>query len=218
MIIQEKEIFDLVADVINSGLSADEMKERISTRIDKETLKALWSVPRKNINVFIKDCLAGLALKPPFLDLGCGRRSLRPEILQKYGDKTTFIGIDHFLPPREGNDLGRFPNVIAQAEAIPLGNSSVGTVFCMELLEHVPDVYSVLGEISRVTCPNSYLVLSLPGLDIPKHERLPFQRDYRRIPPKQLENILRDNSFSDIEVKTKVLGGLHINIFATARR
>lgn len=215
---QKKEIFDLVAEYVNEGLSANEIRDRATTWLDKNTLEALWSTPRKNINIFIEGCLSNLALKPPFLDLGCGRRSLKPEVLQKYGDQTTFIGVDHFLPPREENDPRRLPDIIARAEAIPLKNDSVGTVFCMELLEHVPDEMVVLSEISRVMYPDSHLLLSLPGLGIPRHEKLPFQRDYRRISVEQTENLLRNHGFRSIEVDTKELGSLQTNIFVIASR
>ena len=215
---QEKEIFDLVAEYINKGYSASEIRKCAITWVDKETLEALWSVPRKNIEVFIRGCLSSLALKPPFLDLGCGRRSLKPEILQKYGEQIVFIGIDHFLPPKKGNDWGCLPNVIARAEAIPLRNGSVGTIFCMELLEHVPDEQIVLNEISRVICPDGHLLLSLPGLGIPKHEKLPFQRDYRRISAEQIETLLRAYGFGSIGLDTRILGGLQTNIFAVAKK
>lgn len=215
---QEKDISDLVSGYINNGFSASEIRERIATLIDKETLEELWSIPRKNINDFIAGCLSGLILKPPFLDLGCGRRSLKPEIQQIYGENTLFIGIDHYLPPKEGNQPQRLPNIIAQADNLPIADGSIGSVFCMELLEHVPDIHGVLGEIGRVTCPYGYLVLSLPGLDVPKHDKLPFQRDYRRISPEQSENLLRDNGFRNIKVKTKTFRSLQTNLFVIARR
>lgn len=215
---QEEEVFHLVSGYIKGGFSASEIKEHLATLVDKETLEALWSIPRRNINAFIAGCLSGLALKPPFLDLGCGRRSLKPEIQQLHGENTVFIRIDHYLPPKKGNCAQRLPNIIAQAENLPIADQSIGTVFCMELLEHIPDVQRVLGEINRVIYPNGYLVLSLPGLDIPKHEKLPFQRDYRRISPEQSENLLKTNGFHDIEMETKTLGGLQTNIFIVARK
>lgn len=215
---QKEKIFDLVAEYVREGLSASEIRERAMTWVDKDILESLWSVPRKNINVFIESCLSSLTLNPPFLDLGCGRRSLKPEILQRYGDQTTFIGMDHFLPPKENNDPRRLPDIVGRAEAIPLRNSSVGTVLCMELLEHVPDVPVVLSEISRIMCPESHLLLSLPGLGIPKHEKLPFQRDYRRVSVEQIENLLGDYGFRNIEVDTRVLGSLQTNILVVARR
>lgn len=214
----KEEIFDLVAEYVSKSLSVSEIRERAMTWVDKDTLESLWSVPRKNINVFIEGCLSNIALTPPFLDLGCGRRSLKPEILQRYGDQATFIGMDHFLPPKENNDPRRLPDIVGRAEAIPLQNSSVGTVFCMELLEHVPDVQVVLSEISRIMCHGGHLLLSLPGLGIPKHEKLPFQRDYRRISVEQIENLLGDYGFGNIEVDTRALGSLQTNILVIARR
>lgn len=215
---QEKEIFDLVSGHINNGFSASEIRSRIATWVDNETLEAPWSIPRRNINGFIECCLSSLALKPPFLDLGCGRRNLKPEIQQIYGTNTLFIGIDHYLHPKEGNQPQRLPDIVAQAENLPVENESIGTVFCMELLEHVPDEQRVLSEISRVIRPGGYLLLSFPGLDIPKHEKLPFQRDYRRFTYQQLYNLLILQNFVNIVISEKKIGQWQTNIFAMCRK
>lgn len=215
---REKEIFELAAGFINKGYSASDIKRMAEALMDKKTLEALWSVPRKNINNFVDRCLSDFRLEPPFLDLGCGRRSIKPEIQRKYGEDALFIGIDHYLPVGEDNDSNRLPNVIAQVEHLPLLNKCISTIFCLELLEHVPDVQEVLNEINYVLSPGGILLLSLPGTGIPKHEKLPFQRDYRRILPEQASNLLTTNGFTDIEIDTMELGGLQTNIFVTARQ
>lgn len=83
--------------------------------------------------------------------------------------------------------------------------------------EYVSEGLSV-SEISRIMCPEGRLLLSLPGLDIPKHEKLPFQRDYRRVSVEQIENLLGDYGFRNIEVDTRALGSLQTNILVVARR
>lgn len=72
---QEKEIFDLITEYTNKGFSASDIRESAAIWLGKETLEALWSIPRKNINGFIEGCLFNLELKPPFLDLGLVKSS-----------------------------------------------------------------------------------------------------------------------------------------------
>lgn len=214
----KKEVFDLVAGYINKGLSAGDIRKNAAKYIDEKTLEILWSIPRENINNFVVNSLSDLVLEPPFLDLGCGRRSFKSEILQKYGEQTVFVGIDHYLPTERTNCLQRLPDVVAQAEYLPLPDDSIGTIFCMELLEHVPDEQKVVGEISRVLRLNGHLLLSVPGLDIPKHEKLPFQQDYRRMSAEQVLTLLKVHGFRNIKIDVNMLEGFQTNIFVTARK
>jgi len=110
------------------------------------------------------------------------------------------------------------PDVLAQAENIPILSGSTGTVFCMELLEHIPDEQRVLSEISRVIRRGGNLLISLPGVDIPKHEKLPYQRDYRRFTTNQLNYLLTMYGFENINIWDMKLQNWQINIFAICQK
>lgn len=114
--------------------------------------------------------------------MGCGPKSNRLEVLQGLGNRTEFryIAFDHTLCFDKPLDPEAGPDFIADASFIPLPNSFASTVICTELLEHVTDDFSVLKEISRILKCGGLFILTLPGRDIPKHEKLPFQIDYRR--------------------------------------
>jgi hypothetical protein len=58
----------------------------------------------------------------------------------------------------------------------------------------------------------------MPGLDFPKHEKLPFQRDYRRLSPNELSTLLSSSGFKNIETDDVKISNWQINIFATAQK
>jgi len=75
---------------------------------------------------------------------------------------------------------GRLPNLLADARYLPFPSSTFRPVICSEPLEYVKSDSLVVAEISRVTKKDGILILTLPGRHIPKHEKTPYQMDYRR--------------------------------------
>lgn len=206
----------LVDHYISSGLTASEIYDDLKTRVDEKTLDFLWKIPRNNINNFVASCINHLDLRQPFVDLGCGRRSLKPEIYSGFGKDVVFLGIDHFIYFEGTINKNFLPDIQARAENLPIASSSVGTVFCLELLEHVKNVQIVLGEIHRILARGGYLILSTPGVNFPKHERLPFQTDYRRLNEGEIRRALTEHGFKDIKIRDAKIGKWQINIFSTS--
>jgi len=178
----QKEIENIDKNLLAQGYTAQEIWEIASKKLKKEELERLWGIPRQNITSFVLDCFDRFDLKSPFLDIGCGRRSYRPEAMAKFGKNIVYISLDHYLPPPVVNPL-RLPNLLASSISLPFSSSSIATVICTEVLEHVNEDECALQEISRVLKKEGILILTLPGKDIPKHERLPYQIDYRRYTP-----------------------------------
>lgn len=89
------------------------------------------------------------------LDVGCGSS----RILQ---DLPGAIGVDVLL--RKLRFLHRVhPEVVqASANALPFPDETFDTVICSEVIEHIPDHPSVIGELSRVLRPGGRLVLGTP--------------------------------------------------------
>ena len=73
------------------------------------------------------------------------------------------------------------PDVVAEAEHLPIRSGSVDTVLCSEVVEHVPSPGAVVGEIARALRPGGRAVLSAPFL-VPVHGD---PRDYQRVLPAQ---------------------------------
>lgn len=81
-------------------------------------------------------------------------------------------GLKAFLPPGgtryQGIDIApefARPDILIRdiSEGIPFADESFDNVFCIEVLEHVPNPYFTLGEINRVLKPDGVLVVSVPN-------------------------------------------------------
>ncbi len=85
------------------------------------------------------------------LDVGCGRQPYRSWL----GPHDLYLGIDI---DRRGSE----PDIVSTSVRVPFRDRSLDTVLCLEVLEHVPDSFVMLGEIARVLRPDGYLILTTP--------------------------------------------------------
>jgi len=94
------------------------------------------------------------------LDVGCGSSRI-------LFDLPDAIGVDILLRKLR-YVRSRHPKV-AQASifALPFADAAFDTVICSEVIEHVPDDPSVLGELARVLRPGGTLVLGTPDYGRP---------------------------------------------------
>ena len=212
-----KELENLAKSLVTAGFSAKEVWYMASQRLTEKELNRLWSIPRQNIYEFVTSCFANFDLKPPFLDLGCGKRSYKPEITEKLGEGITYIALDHYLSD-DKTTPEKLPNLLADVCHLPFSSSSINTVICTELLEHIEDDNLAMAEISRVTKKGGILILTLPGRHIPKHEKPPYQIDYRRYSHADIDNLLIKHSFEILHFERKTLLDLGINLFITAQK
>ena len=60
------------------------------------------------------------------------------------------------------NNASSNPDILADANNLPLKDCSVDTVLMLELLEYVEDIKQVLKESSRILKINSYMIISIP--------------------------------------------------------
>jgi SAM-dependent methyltransferase len=103
------------------------------------------------------------------LDVGCGRK---PYAELFAGRISRYIGMEH--APDAGY-RGNLADVCGDAAAIPIAASSVDTVLCTEVLEHVPDPDSVVREIVRVLKPGGVVICTAPFV-YPVHDAYDFFR------------------------------------------
>jgi SAM-dependent methyltransferase len=89
-----------------------------------------------------------------------------------------------------GLDMRPGPGVdtVADVQALPHEDASVGTVIAMNTLEHVPRFWRALDEIRRVLRPDGALLLSCPFY----FQIHSFPSDYWRFTPEALELLLED--------------------------
>lgn len=96
------------------------------------------------------------------LEVGCGNGSLSraiEDIVEKY------VGIDisrHAIQlARQTSKNGEF--LVASVCALPFRSESQKLVLCSEVLEHVPDYWIAIREISRVLETDGYIVATTPN-------------------------------------------------------
>jgi SAM-dependent methyltransferase len=102
-------------------------------------------------------------LKGRVLDIGAADRWLEPHI-----PKTVeYWALDY---PATGQDMyGAKPDVFADGAQLPFADQTFTTVFCLEVLEHVPYPVQVMDEIARVLKPGGLAYISMPFL-YPLHD------------------------------------------------
>ncbi|PIQ70079.1 hypothetical protein COV89_02445 [Candidatus Shapirobacteria bacterium CG11_big_fil_rev_8_21_14_0_20_40_12] len=210
------ESINIAKNLVAQGKTAGEIWSFFSS-FDPETLDLYWKTPRRNITEFIETCAKTLPLQQPVVDVGCGERSYKPEITDALGLDVHYIALDHWIRNSCVN-RSRLLNLVGKAENIPLLDESAGTVICSEVLEHVNDDQKTVREMYRILKAEGRLVLTLPGRDIPKHEKLPYQIDYRRYGLGQTREILSNCGFLDIQINEKYLWELQINILVVAKK
>jgi ubiquinone/menaquinone biosynthesis C-methylase UbiE len=100
------------------------------------------------------------------LDLGCGDGHLMGTILSFTGPRD-LVGLD--LDEQEtaiARDRDIYTRVVtAPADHMPLQDSSFEYVFSNSVLEHIPNIAGVLGEVARVLRPGGRFLFTVPGPD-----------------------------------------------------
>ncbi len=120
-----------------------------------------------------------------FLDLGCGNTPYRKWFtsrVQKY------VAVDH--PPHSpAAEVG------CSAEHLPFRDACFDTVFCTQVLEHVPRPWVAAAEITRILKPDGILILSCP-----QYWRLhEIPRDYFRFTPYGLHVLFPESHWQWLE-------------------
>ena len=110
----------------------------------------------------VQECriLSAKEFDRPILDLGCGDGVFAEVFFQEPVD----YGLD---PDPAGIKRARGTNRYLRlfnsgGNSIPLDDSSVGTIVCNSVLEHIPDIDPVLGESARILKPGGRFYLTLP--------------------------------------------------------
>jgi SAM-dependent methyltransferase len=117
--------------------------------------RAQWRGPGEERMRFRKAAaMAALAPGARVLDIGCRDGGLRRFL----PSGVRYQGID-ITPEFAGPDI----MIRDISQGIPFPEASIDCVFCIEVLEHVPNPYGTLSEIHRVLSPGGTLILSVPN-------------------------------------------------------
>jgi SAM-dependent methyltransferase len=109
---------------------------------------------RPFVRTFVEDCAAVLELPAPVVEVGS-----RPAESQ---EQTAFLRDVIGVTPYVGCDIqtGRNVDVVTDIHRMPFADESIGTVVCVEVLEHVFDPLRAVQELHRVLRPGGIAILT----------------------------------------------------------
>jgi SAM-dependent methyltransferase/4-amino-4-deoxy-L-arabinose transferase-like glycosyltransferase len=101
-------------------------------------------------------------LPDPILDLGCGDGKF---VQLGFPERRLAAGIDPWWGPLQKARRSEAYQQVLQSlgHRLPFPDSHFATVISNSVLEHIPDVQSVLNETGRVTRPGGRLVITMPN-------------------------------------------------------
>jgi glycosyltransferase involved in cell wall biosynthesis/SAM-dependent methyltransferase len=143
----------------------------------------------------ILDFVAAMAASLPegsrVADVGAGSAPFR-----ELFDHVDYVTVDRCESPHD--DPSKF-DILASAEAIPLGDESLDAILCTQVLEHIPNPGDVLAEFHRLLRPEGRLFLTTP-LVWEEHEK---PNDFFRYTRSGLEYLLGGAGFEQIEINSR---------------
>jgi len=105
-------------------------------------------------------------------DVGCGAGILLGDVLEVYTHASGLgVDISHRMLGHAGHVLqawrldGRATLTNSDLRRLPFASGTFDFVMAMEVLEHVPNPLSGMGELARIVAPGGYLVTSIPVRD-----------------------------------------------------
>ena len=144
---------------------------------------------REIVKNFIKIISETLPIKEPIYEFG----SYQVEGQENYADLRPFFKNKKYI----GADIRKGPgvDVILDLHNINLPSNSVGTVICVDTLEHVEYPRKAIDEIYRILNPDGIVILT-SVMNFPIHN---YPYDYWRFTPEGFKSLLKNfkKSFTD---------------------
>lgn len=129
------------------------------------------------------------------LDLGCGRAPL----YSTYRSRVETVTLADWENSYHTND--HLDVVCDITRRLPFDNNKFDTIIFSDVLEHIPNPSSVIGELHRVLRPGGLVIMNVPFMYL-VHEA---PHDYHRYTEYMLRKIVEENSMTII--KLDVLAG-----------
>ena len=118
----------------------------------------LWrAVELRHIEEFLKK----YELPVPILDLGCAEGKIADALF----NNNELIGLDNcweLLSQNKNRDIYK-ALILADGCRMPFKSGAFGSVFSNCVIEHIPDIGSLLGEVSRILKEKSIFIFTVPS-------------------------------------------------------
>lgn len=124
-------------------------------------------------------------IKGIILDVGCGGMNRYENYFSK---KDKYLTLDI--------DPNNKPDIIASAENIPMGNNTVDSVVCTQVLEHLKNPTQAIAEFYRILKNGGYALITVPQWG-ELHEE---PNDYYRFTNFGIKHILESAGFTLVEI------------------
>lgn len=121
------------------------------------------------------------------LDAGAGRLAYK-RLMAQYCQ--SYKSMD--LEPRSGGI-----DFVGDVQALGFGDSTFDTVFCSQVIEHLPEPWRAISEFRRVLRPGGTLILTAPHLSYLHNE----PGDYYRFTPHGLKHLLERAGFKVVQME-----------------
>ncbi len=143
---------------------------------------------RPSVIAYLQTVLKKYPAKDPVYEIGSFRVGGQEVLadMRPYFPNMSFVGCDM----REGLGVDRIENV----QCLTFPDTSIGTMLCLDTIEHVEDVLQAMREMYRVLIPDGLLILT-SVMNFAIHD---FPSDYWRFTPEAFKLMLKP--FSKFEV------------------
>ena len=155
-------------------------------------------IPRLRINKIIKE--SGNIKNKKILDIGCEAGYISSKLMKKGAD---VVGIDVCEPALKKyfTRTAKLP-LLAIAHKMPFKDNVFDNVIASEVIEHMPDINTVLVEIKRVLKPKGKIIITFPNERL-RRKIYPVVKLFGINTDVEKEVTLFDYSFADIVNKCK---------------
>ena len=152
-------------------------------------LRCLLDLQLKTIVDFLRPALAGVSRT--ILDIGAGNSPWKAFL----PDGVRYVGLD--IANASEFNMRRSDEIIYYSGGIfPFPDNTFAHALCVEVMEHVADTATFIGEIHRCLEPDGKIILTVPW----SARRHLLPNDYYRFTPEALEFLFTARGFVDIEI------------------
>jgi len=171
---------------------------------EKEPMDAYYSslvagyIPRLRINKIIKEL--GNIKNKKILDIGCEAGFVSSKLMKKGAD---VVGIDVCEPAlrKYFRRTAKLP-LLAIAHKMPFKDNVFDSIIASEVIEHMPDINTVLVEIKRVLKPKGKIIITFPNEGL-RRKIYPVVKLFGINADVEKEVTLFDYKFADIVSKCR---------------